>query len=128
MKLHTQTRLSTEKQTGNCFPTVLACLLDMDSPEDCLQIQEHYEEEDWSEVLKEYLNKKGYYLHDIEDHLYDDRYYLVTGKSPRNIWHICIYQNGKLFHDPHPSRAGLISDYSFMILEKYPETEIEKIF
>lgn len=40
---------------------------------------------------------------------YKDRYYLVSGKSSRGISHMCIYQNGKLIHDPHPTREGLLT-------------------
>jgi hypothetical protein len=34
--------------------------------------------------------------------------YLAYGQSPRGIHHACVYRYGKLAHDPHPSRAGLI--------------------
>lgn len=42
-----------------------------------------------------------------------DKFYTASGESPRStpenyVTHICIYQNGKLYHDPHPSQAGLV--------------------
>ena len=49
---------------------------------------------------------------------YKDKYYLVSGKSPRGVHHICIYKNGELVHDPHPSRDGLVSLDYFQTLEK----------
>lgn len=34
--------------------------------------------------------------------------YLATGTTVRGTMHMVVYQDGKLFHDPHPSRAGLL--------------------
>lgn len=47
-----------------------------------------------------------------EQDLKDD-YYLVSGISPRNkedstTRHITIWQNGKMVHDPHESREGIV--------------------
>ena len=43
-----QTRIHNPSEIlGNCFPTVIACFLDLNSPEDVIQIQEKYLEEDW---------------------------------------------------------------------------------
>ncbi len=43
---------------------------------------------------------------------YKDKYYLVSGKSPRGVSHVCIFQNGVLVHDPHPSKEGILTlDY-----------------
>ena len=33
----------------------------------------------------------------------------VAGLSPRGIMHQVLYRDGQLWHDPHPSRAGLAS-------------------
>ncbi len=118
MKLLKQTRLSSGKQLGNCFPTVIACFLDMDNPEEVYQIQEHYEKDYYPELLHAYLFGKGYIFQDIEGHLFNGEFYLVAGKSPRGISHICIYQNGNLYHDPHPENNGLQSEDGFYILEK----------
>ena len=52
------------------------------------------------------------------NHLFNDEYYLVSGNTIRNIKHVCIYKNGKLFHDPHPSQQGLISETSIHTLRK----------
>jgi len=107
-----QTRLhKPPKQYGNCFPTVIACIMGLDSPEDVIQIQEHYEKHEWPEILNKWLFEKGYELYDLKGHLMTGQYYFVTGKTERSAAngsvHICIYQNGKLFHDPHPSNTGI---------------------
>jgi len=48
--------------------------------------------------------------------------YIVSGLSPRgnNIYHVCIYKNGKLFYDVHPSREGVLSQESFYSITKIP--------
>ena len=33
----------------------------------------------------------------------------VAGPSPRGVAHQVLYRDGVLFHDPHPSRAGVLS-------------------
>lgn len=35
------------------------------------------------------------------------RHYLVSGMSPRGVMHVCIYQDGVMVHDPHPTREGI---------------------
>lgn len=46
MKKLIQTRIhkgfNPPEDRGNCFPTVIACFMNLESPEDCIQIQEHY--------------------------------------------------------------------------------------
>lgn len=115
-----QTRLHNPPESlGNCFPTVLACLLDLDSPEDVIQIQEKYKEPDWNIQLFKWLEERGWIWGTIPGHLYDGSYYMVTGDTNRGAKHICIYQNGKLYHDPNPCNKGLLSEDIFeMLLNK----------
>jgi len=110
-----QTRLKTESQRGNCFPTAIGCLLGMNNPEDVVQVQEYYDRDDvlWIEVLDDWLAKRGLEHEYISGHLFNDEFYLVSGNTVRNIMHVCVYQNGKLWHDPHPAQTGLVSETSF---------------
>lgn len=110
-----QTRLHNPPEIlGNCFPTVIACFLDLNSPEDVIQIQEKYQESDWNIQLQDWLINKGWLWEKIDGHLYDDSFYTVTGKVSRsNANHICIYRNGELYHDPNPSNEGLITEDIF---------------
>jgi hypothetical protein len=32
----------------------------------------------------------------------------VAGKSPRGVMHQVLYRYGRLWHDPHPSRDGIL--------------------
>lgn len=118
MKKLIQTRLHSETQRGNCFPTVIACFMDLDSAEDVIQIQEHYDDDKWLWKLLNWLNERGWEMGTLHDgHLQTGEYYLVTGKTSRGTRHVCIYQNGELFHDPHPSGEGLITEENFEYLE-----------
>jgi hypothetical protein len=115
-----QTRLHNPPEIlGNCFPTVIACFLDLDSPENAIQIQENYSENSWNEQLDNWLNTKGWRREKIEGHLYNDSFYTVTGSTKRGTVHICIYKNGKLYHDPHPSNEGLTSEVLFETFTKF---------
>jgi len=116
MKFLTQTRLyrgDKPEKRGNCYPTVIACLLDIDDPEDVLQIQEHYHEKDSHILMYSWLEARGFTRVTLYEHQYDDEPYLVGGMSHRDVNHICIYRNGKLLHDPHPQRTGLKNEELF---------------
>lgn len=43
-----------------------------------------------------------------------DIYHQISGPSPRgaDLFHAVVGLNGKIFFDPHPSRAGLLGDSS----------------
>jgi hypothetical protein len=48
-------------------------------------------------------------------------YHEISGPSPRGkgLWHAVVGCNGKIVHDPHPSKAGLAgdpSDWEFAVL------------
>lgn len=107
---------------GNCLPTVIACFLDLDSPEDAPQVQDQYGVDgiDWRDKLNEWLSERGWEMGSLRGHSNDDEYYLVSGISPRNpkIYHVCIYHKGKLFHDPHPDQTGILAEEYFEYLEK----------
>lgn len=110
-----QTRLKTNSQRGNCLATSIACIMGLNDPEEAFQVQELYDREDvlWIEELRDWLEEKGWDYGYLEGHLFNDELYLVGGNTIRNILHVCIYQNGKLYHDPHPFQSGLISETSF---------------
>ena len=115
-----QTRVHNPPEVlGNCFPTVIACFLDLNSPEDVIQIQEKYQEDNWNIKLQEWLHERGWIWKTISGHLYDNSFYTVTGKVSRSqANHICIYKNGELYHDPNPCNSGLISEDVFETLTK----------
>jgi hypothetical protein len=120
MKKNIQTRLGND---GNCYPTVVSCILDKDSAEDVLQIQEYYDDPRWIEKWLTYLHDEGCIAFQLDGHSgIDDEFYLVTGNTKRypdgSVKHICIYRNGELWHDPHPDQSGLTTEEFFEIIKK----------
>ena len=115
---------------GNCYAAAIASILELPLTEVPnvevffhLPIDSTY----WSEVMLTFLESKGYELcvddrfrvfHDgnfgvdngMRAHWLlecENKYYLVSGRSKRGFSHMVIYKNGKLAHDPHPSRDGV---------------------
>ena len=69
----------------------------------------------WVLTLDTWLASQGYTIERIPKKEYKtwlkknkDIPYMVSGTSSRDVGHIVIYKNGKLFHDPHPSNEGLV--------------------
>lgn len=110
-----QTRLkrgNLPEERGNCLATVIACMMDINDPELVFQSQMYFDSGDWVIQLHEWITIQGWEMGRLAEHQYDDSFYFVTGISPRDksIYHICIYQNGKLWHDPHPSSEGIVTE------------------
>lgn len=117
-----QTRLHNPPIIGNCFAAVIASVLEMEV-EEVIQIQEHYEEEKWFGKLNTWLAKRGWRVRVIsksEAKRLKNKYYFVTGLSPvyPGEYHICIFKNGEMVHDPHPEGRGITTKEEYSILEK----------
>lgn len=117
---------------GNCLAACLASLLEMPisevpNIETLYGIDNNY----YWEVLWRWLGHIGYEIStderfrcfhgdesksEFKEQL-KDKYYLVSGKSQRGFQHICIYKNGELVHDPHPSKEGIVTEEYFESLE-----------
>ncbi len=126
---------------GNCFPACVASILEIPISE-VPNVEVFYHMEDssyWAEVMQTFLNSKGWewsgdmrysvfhpdtgahFAKEVEDEFKQklkDTYYLAIGNSPRGIRHVCVYQNGVLVHDPHPSRDGLATVDRFESIER----------
>lgn len=104
-------------EKGNCFPTVIACFFDLKSPEEAIQIHKHYTNPNWPMLLQDWLKERGYKWVELDGHQYDNKPYMVNGLAKRAItnveFHVCIYKNGELLHDPHISNAGLKTEEFF---------------
>jgi hypothetical protein len=140
----TQTKVVVTKSSGemvvrgNCYAAAIASVLEMDitaipNVETLFPIEGGY----WSDVMQTFLKSIGWELRtndqfrvfhddtfivDSDKEYYrlecEGRYYLVSGNSPRGVKHICIYKNGKLVHDPHPTREGILTHEYFEELIK----------
>lgn len=129
---------------GNCYAAAIASILEKPITEvPNVEVLFHIEGSYWAEVMHTFLNSIGWELciddryrvfHDenygigklgIESSKRQEclkecsnKYYFVSGKSPRGIQHICIFKNGRLVHDPHPSNDGIETFDYFETLEK----------
>ena len=137
---------------GNCYAAVIASFLDLPITEvPNFEIWYQFEGSFYDDLRDRFLNLKGYKWEDEDAYLFrvfhddmlddlshmdaekiaeckellKDRYYFCAGYSPRGIYHITIWKNGKLIHDPHPTKEGLKSiDAMYQIL---PLNEDEKM-
>ena len=118
----TQTDITPD--SGNCMMTCFANYFSI--PESELpQIHAMYSckhpESFWLDVLDLWLDKMGYNLNYTPDHkkaqgIAGNDYYFVIGKSIRDIDHMVIYKDGKLFFDPYPGGNGLKKGKKFYLV------------
>jgi hypothetical protein len=123
-------------QNGNCFAAAIASILELPITE-VPNVEVFFRfNGPWYETMDRFLRLAGWDLvsddrfkifHDgqfsienREEYLNycKDKYYLVSGPSLRGVHHVCIYRNGKLVHDPHPTREGLLKEEMFQELIK----------
>lgn len=121
---------------GNCYAAAIASLLDLPITE-VPNVEVFFsfwpDSDACHEVMNKWLLLNGYKIVDAPEFkiFHDDlefrsilidqgdlltekeqlkgQYYLVSGPSPRGFDHICIYQDGEMVHDPHPTREGILN-------------------
>lgn len=104
------------KRQGNCLSACVATLLDIDLDqvphfiEHGIRVNGEDDRTVWWAMLVGFMAGRGQWpvelssMHDANE----DEPVFVMGMSPRGVCHQVIYVNGELWHDPHPSRAGLV--------------------
>jgi len=111
-----------EKQRGNCLTAVVASLLDLPIEDVPNFVQEHVDTDGakhWWESMHAFVASRGYGVYYLRSTLYAEslfpdpdpgEFYAVSGVSPRDpaIFHVVIYRDGEMVHDPHPDRTGLV--------------------
>jgi hypothetical protein len=135
------------EQNGNCFAAVISSITDIPI-EHLPLIEETFQRDDWNVSLFGWLMARhwiwrgapefkflygmGRMPEHITPDMVTDRPYLVTGKTERfegQVNHVCIYMNGRLWHDPHPSDAGLTTLEEFEVIEPmYGKPDIRAAF
>lgn len=124
-------------QRGNCYAAAIASIIELPISEvPNVEVFFHLDNGYWAIVMHTFLESKGWELvndqqnlkemfhpinpfPNVKDHSqYYNRPYLISGKSSRGVYHTCVYNNGTLVHDPHPSREGLITLETFESLIK----------
>lgn len=92
---------------GNCFPACLASLLHL-SIEDV----PHFGDDDWFDRFAAWLRPRGLYPVCVpkQDDWRPAGFHILSGRSPRgDFMHAVVAFGAEIVHDPHPSRAGILT-------------------
>jgi len=110
-----------DAEYGDCMRACVASLFEL-PPEDVPHFCSKDYVNTWVQCVNEWASKRGYFFTQIETiplwsltRNLGDIYLMAGGKSPRGDWgHWVINKLSRdgshLFHDPHPSRAGLVGE------------------
>ncbi len=91
---------------GNCMQASVASLLNLP-----LEEVPHFAEGGdamtcWSK-FEDFLEARGFYSMRLLGNHVPEVYYLASGRSSRGVNHMVVMKEGRLIHDPHPSREGV---------------------
>lgn len=118
--------LPDDKQRGNCLSAAVASVLELELHEvpNFVEIDDDGGQH-WFEHVCQFVKSHGY------DYIFwpveDERcptpepgeFYLMAGKSPRgNFYHIVVYRDGEMVHDPHPSGAGILTEEDQFLIRR----------
>lgn len=119
---------------GNCVAACIATLLDLPLTRvphfiefgiaygDSDDVAEVSHGNNWWAMLLGFLAGKGWWVVEL-DKVADadpDEFVLVAGMSPRGVVHQVIYRAGRLWHDPHPSRDGVLDVREVLAVRPLP--------
>jgi len=100
---------------GNCFAACVASILEVqiDQVPDCRPQARKL----WYDRLNDWLRGFDLQLCFGEVPPCAEAFVIATGPGPRGCRHAVVWRNGKMVHDPHPSRAGLerMEEYWFFV-------------
>lgn len=122
------------ERKGNCVAACIASLLDepLDKVPHFIEFGIAYgDSEDvhavsagnnWWAMMLGYLAARGWWPVELEKVTDADthEFVLVAGMSPRGVLHQVIYREGRLWHDPHPSRAGVLDVREALAIRPLP--------
>ncbi|HEY9354517.1 MAG TPA: hypothetical protein VIP28_14740 [Nocardioides sp.] len=76
----------------------------------------------WWAMMIGFLAGRGLWIAQLEsvDHAERGEVLLVAGPSPRGVMHQVLYRDGQLWHDPHPSRDGVLEVVEVLALRPHP--------
>lgn len=103
---------------GNCYAACIASILEMqitDIPN--VEVLFHIDDSYYYFVLQEWLKSYGKEIYQVnKNEVPNNKYYIVSGLTERGSRHSCVYLDGKLAHDPFPTRAGLKTEEYFEVI------------
>ncbi len=111
---------------GDCMRACVASLLDLNI-ENVPHFFESGNPSEFNATLAAFLKSQGLAelnvrWRDMFDHDYVFRgvkgvYHLIAGRTKGGAWHAVVGKDGRMVHDPHPKRLGVLEPvyYSFFI-------------
>ena len=119
---------------GDCFRACVASIFEV--PLDAIPNFTADGPENFAALLDKWSTKNNLFCFDVSADSLDpdwikDMYVIATGPSPRDSskLHAVVWKNGKLAHDPHPSKLGLADEptiFTFFALKDYPKYKIRE--
>jgi len=99
-----QTKLhNPPEESGNCLAACIASIFEVP-----IDIIPEFEGENWYLEMMKFVEILGFEMLRWDEEVVLKGYYIVNGKSPRGSFdHVVIFKNGKMVHDPHPSKKGI---------------------
>ena len=119
----TQTiRTDNSDRPGNCLAAAVATWLELELEDvphflehgmtfgDSLDPSQPSETHYWWALLVGFMAGHGYWATELGtiDDADPGEVLFVMGMSPRGVCHQVLYRDGELWHDPHPSRDGVL--------------------
>jgi hypothetical protein len=111
-----QTVLHEEGTKGNCLRASLASLFQINI--DSIPAFELMQKNAWRNNLLQWLKDQGLTLLTFDGDVNLNTYYLGIGPSHRGVKHCCIFKDGEIQHDPHPSNSGLLHITESWVFQK----------
>lgn len=129
-----QTIFVGDERKGNCVAACVATItgLPLDRVPHFIEFGIAYGDSDdvdavssgnnWWAMMLGFLAARGLWVVELDKVTDADRYdlLLVAGMSPRSVLHQVIYREGRLWHDPHPSRAGVLDVREVLAVRPLP--------
>lgn len=98
-----------EGRAGNCTQAAIATILGLSLDEVPDFNNVHKDADVWVfwDAIESFFNERGWAFTVCTGLHVPEGLYLAAGPSPRGVRHMVVYQDDKLFWDPHPSRDGI---------------------
>ena len=101
---------------GNCLAACLCSILEVPLDESL----RFHGDPAWQSRLREFMVRHGSWVHFVDNILFPVTprgVHVGGGPSPRGIAHACVFEDGRLIHDPHPSRLGIFRVERWYVIE-----------
>lgn len=94
---------------GNCQQAAVASILGLplDAVPNFIEATAGQGSAAFWRAIDTFFEARGYMLWEMGNRM-PDCLYMASGPSPRGVSHAVVMRGGRLVHDPHPSRAGLL--------------------